>query len=79
MSTKPSITFVGAGSLVLALAPALHHAGYRIDELVVRDRPTSRRHASALGRRIGARVVTWDGARLASDDCRLSDIGQTWR
>ncbi len=58
---------MGAGSLVRALAPALQQAGYRIDEILVRQRPESRRRAAALARRLGARVATLDRAKLASD------------
>ena len=59
---KPSISFVGCGNLVLALAPQLRRAGYRIDEIAVRA--SSRRRALALARRVDARVVGLDDAAL---------------
>jgi len=64
VSKKPDISFVGCGSLVLALAPELKRAGYTIDEIVVRDLPPSRRRAATLGRRIGARATTLARAAL---------------
>lgn len=65
MSRKPSITLIGAGNLASALAPALRRAGYRIDEIV--SRPTSRRRALDLARKVGARPVTSSNARLTAD------------
>jgi len=61
---KPSISFVGCGSLVLALAPQLRRAGYPIDEIVVR--PSSRRRALALARGVDARVVGFDDSALGA-------------
>lgn len=55
---KPSIAIVGAGNLAQALAPALRRAGYRITNVVVRDRVGSRRRGSALARKVGVQVVT---------------------
>ena len=67
MNKKPRISFVGCGSLVLALAPELKRAGYAIDEIVVRDLAASRRRAAALARRIGARATTYSRAALGAD------------
>ncbi len=54
---KPSIAIVGAGNLAQALAPALRRAGYRITDVVVRDRADSRRRGRALARRVGVRLA----------------------
>lgn len=63
MPRKPSITLVGSGRLATALGLALRRTGYPIPEVVSR----SRRHASALARRLGARAATVGSARLDSD------------
>ncbi len=63
MPRKPSITLVGSGRLATALGLALRRAGYTIPEVVSR----SRRHASALARRLGAKAATFGSARLDSD------------
>ncbi len=64
MQSKSDITLIGAGSLALALAPALRSAGYRISEVVSRNSPASRRAAASLARRVGARGVTLATAAL---------------
>jgi predicted short-subunit dehydrogenase-like oxidoreductase (DUF2520 family) len=64
MAGRPSIALVGPGNLGSALAAALHQAGYRIDEVVARDQPDSRRRARRLARRVGARAATFQTARL---------------
>lgn len=64
---KPSIAIAGAGNLARAMAPALRRAGYRITDILVRDRAESRRRGAALARRVGARVVTSDLKSLRSD------------
>jgi len=66
MTPKPTICLVGAGSLALALAPALHQAGYRITEIVSRDQPPSRRRARRLAETVGARPVTMATAQFPS-------------
>lgn len=40
------------------MAPALRRAGYRITDVVVRERAESRRRGSALAREVGARIAT---------------------
>lgn len=55
MAAKPSIAIVGAGNLALALALSLRQVGYRIDEVIARDR--SSRKAKDLARNAGARVA----------------------
>lgn len=62
--TRPSITLIGAGNLARVLGLALHAAGYRIDEIVTRSAPESRKRANALARQTGARVSTYADARL---------------
>jgi len=63
---KPSIAVVGAGNLARTLVPALHRAGYRISDVVVRDRAESLRRGSAMARRVGARVAP-AGATVNAD------------
>lgn len=60
----PDITLIGAGTLARALASAFHQRGYPIREIVSRDNRRSRRNASELARRLGARSVTWKNAEL---------------
>lgn len=67
VATKPSIAIVGAGTLAQALAPALHRAGYRIEEIVSRSGKESRRRAQTLARRVRSRAVTNENARLNAD------------
>ena len=43
MAKKPSISIIGAGNVGSVLAPALKRAGYRIEEIAVRDNPASLR------------------------------------
>lgn len=53
-SAKPSIAFVGAGNVASALAVALRNAGYKIDQIVARDRAASMKRARRLAREVGA-------------------------
>jgi predicted short-subunit dehydrogenase-like oxidoreductase (DUF2520 family) len=64
MSRKPTVAIVGAGSLATSLAVALHEAGYKITELVVRDSPASRRRARSLAAKVRAKVVTANSVAL---------------
>ncbi len=66
-SACPSITLIGPGNLGRVLALALHAAGYRIDEVISRDAPESRKRSRALARQVGARAATYPDARLASE------------
>lgn len=52
-----TITLVGAGNLAQALGPALEKAGYRIDAVVTRDLPASRKRAAALAKKLRAELV----------------------
>jgi predicted short-subunit dehydrogenase-like oxidoreductase (DUF2520 family) len=64
---RPTIALVGPGNLGRVLGLALHAAGYRIDEIVSRDAPDSRKRARALARQVGAHAATYAKAQLASE------------
>jgi predicted short-subunit dehydrogenase-like oxidoreductase (DUF2520 family) len=64
MSRKPAIAIVGAGSLAVSLAIALHEAGFKITEIVTRDSPGSRQRARSLTAKVGAKIVTATSATL---------------
>ena len=66
MPAKPTIALIGPGNLGSVLARALHQAGYRIDEIVARDRPESLRRARQLARAMKAKARTIDDAKLAA-------------
>ena len=59
---KPSISFLGAGRLARALAPGLKQRGYLIDEIVVRNRATTKGNAFALATGVSAKVRTLEKA-----------------
>jgi predicted short-subunit dehydrogenase-like oxidoreductase (DUF2520 family) len=67
LARKNSITIVGAGNVARVLAPALRRAGYRVDEIVSRDRPDSVRRAKALARASRSTASTFADARLTAD------------
>jgi predicted short-subunit dehydrogenase-like oxidoreductase (DUF2520 family) len=67
VATRPTITIVGAGRLGRALALGLKQAGYTIDEIVTRDRLSSRRAVRPLARAVKARATTGRRAHLHSD------------
>lgn len=52
-----SITLIGSGSLAQALGPALRNSGYKIDSVVTRNAPESRRRAGRLARKLRAQVI----------------------
>jgi predicted short-subunit dehydrogenase-like oxidoreductase (DUF2520 family) len=56
MASKSRIAIVGAGNLGSALAMSLYRAGYKIDAVVSRSAPTSRRKAQRLATVVGARI-----------------------
>src|SRR5215467_11572093 len=58
MAKKPRIAVVGAGNLGSALARSLRHAGYKISEIISRDRRESRARANALADIVGAKAAT---------------------
>jgi len=57
---KLRIAIVGAGNLAGTLAPALHRAGYAIEEIVSRGGRASLRQARRLAREVSASVVVLD-------------------
>jgi predicted short-subunit dehydrogenase-like oxidoreductase (DUF2520 family) len=67
VKAEKSISFVGAGALACGLAKQLHAAGYRIGEIVARNRPASLRKARALARAVGAEAVLLADAQLDCD------------
>jgi predicted short-subunit dehydrogenase-like oxidoreductase (DUF2520 family) len=67
MKTKPGITIVGAGSLANALAISLRGSGYKIKEVIARERGTSLRRAQALARKTGARASVITDAEISGE------------
>jgi len=67
MSRKPRIAIVGAGNLAGALAVSLRSAGYRIEQIIVRESAVSRRQARRLAREVGASGVSAARAQIQSD------------
>jgi predicted short-subunit dehydrogenase-like oxidoreductase (DUF2520 family) len=66
-SDRPAISIVGPGNLGSALALALSQAGYEVRVLAVRTGSKRTRHARALARRVGARLVVAGKESLAAD------------
>lgn len=64
MGSKPRIAIVGAGNLGSALAVALHGAGYRISEIVVRGRGGRGR---SLAVRVHSRAARLSQARFDAE------------
>ncbi|MGH9580900.1 MAG: Rossmann-like and DUF2520 domain-containing protein, partial [Terriglobales bacterium] len=69
MPSRPQIVLVGPGKLGTSLALALRSAGYRVAEIVSRNRTSSRARARKLARLVGARAVTprtadWKGSAV---------------
>lgn len=67
MAGEPRITIVGPGNLGTTLAIALHRTGYKIDEIVTRQRTSSRARGVRLAREVGARYCDVNHATLAAD------------
>jgi predicted short-subunit dehydrogenase-like oxidoreductase (DUF2520 family) len=67
MAAKPTIMLIGAGNLAQALGPELRTAGYKIDAVVARANPASRRRAAALAKKIGAQALPLKDASPVSD------------
>jgi predicted short-subunit dehydrogenase-like oxidoreductase (DUF2520 family) len=65
-SRRPEIAIVGAGNLGSALTISLANTQYRVGEVISRDSKSSRRKASALARRIGARAISLNGDEIRS-------------
>ncbi|MCU1284313.1 MAG: hypothetical protein JWO13_663 [Acidobacteriales bacterium] len=62
-----TIAIVGPGNVGGVLALALHKAGRRVTELIVRDDAESRRKTRPLAKKLGADVVTIASAKLDAD------------
>jgi predicted short-subunit dehydrogenase-like oxidoreductase (DUF2520 family) len=65
-SVRPAIAIVGAGSLGSALALSLRAAGYRITDILSRDRKSSRQKAHTLAGRVGASAAKIGGAHSSA-------------
>lgn len=61
------IAIVGPGRMGSILAERLYGAGYRITEIVARDRPASQRAAAVLAKKLKSKVSITSGAQLAAD------------
>ena len=61
-SNRPSISLVGSGNLAQALGPALRAAGYRIRTVAFRRTAPSRRRATALAKKLGAKAIPLEQA-----------------
>jgi predicted short-subunit dehydrogenase-like oxidoreductase (DUF2520 family) len=66
-TSRPRITIVGAGNLASALAPALHEAGYEIDQIISRGQSASLRRARRLAHEVGASALATSRAKIQSD------------
>ena len=67
LSAKPRIAIVGAGNLASALAVSLHGAGYRIDQIIVRESGESMRRARRLASEVAASAVAAVGAQIQAE------------
>jgi len=67
MAVRSTISIVGAGSLARVLAISLHRAGYRIQEIIVRDSTPSRRKAQLITKKCRAEVATIATTQLKAD------------
>ena len=66
-SAKPRIAIVGAGNLAAALAVSLRRAGYRIEQIVSRGRPSSLRRARKLAREVETLTAPVGCATIAAE------------
>jgi predicted short-subunit dehydrogenase-like oxidoreductase (DUF2520 family) len=67
LSAKPRIAIVGAGNLASALAVSLHGAGYRIDQIIVRESGECLRRARWLAREVAASAVATVRAQIQAE------------
>lgn len=63
-SSGLSVAIVGAGSLASFLSVALHDAGFKVREIIVRHSARSRRRGQALALKVGARIATAESTTL---------------
>src|SRR5437879_94667 len=66
MAKKAIVSIVGAGNVATALARALRQRGYKIDEIIARDRADSLRRARSLARTVGAHAASIERACFAA-------------
>jgi predicted short-subunit dehydrogenase-like oxidoreductase (DUF2520 family) len=71
---RPTITLVGSGNLAQALGPALRDAGYRMTAVAFRGVAESRKRATALARKLGAKAVGLNGAHAEAEVAAGADI-----
>src|SRR5262249_11099089 len=64
---KPTLSLVGAGNVAQSLGPALRRAGFRIDTVAFRNTAASRRRATSLAGKVGAKAIPLDRASSDSD------------
>ncbi|HKN16030.1 MAG TPA: Rossmann-like and DUF2520 domain-containing protein [Candidatus Sulfotelmatobacter sp.] len=64
---KLRVAIVGAGNLASALAVALQGAGYRVEQIISRDRSQSLRRARRLALEVGALAVTAGKAHIEAE------------
>ena len=62
-----SVAIIGSGNLAHALGPSLLEAGYRIDAVVTRNLPKSRKRAASLARQLHSRMVRLEDFKPDSD------------
>lgn len=63
----PHIALIGSGNLAHALGPALKAAGYKIDAVVSRALPQSKKRAAALSKKLNADLLTLAQFQPTSD------------
>lgn len=64
--SRPTVALIGSGNLASALGQAMADAGYRVEEVVVRNRAGSIAKARSLARRLSAKLRTM-GTALESE------------
>src|SRR6478672_1677652 len=67
MPAKPQIAIVGPGRLASALSLALTKAGYRVNEVISRDTPSSQKKAREIAQGTRSFTTTLKAANLDSD------------
>src|SRR5882724_6809402 len=65
--TQKTIAIVGPGNVGRVMALALHHAGFRVTEIITRAKPASLRKARVLAKRVGASASSIAIAQLDSN------------
>jgi predicted short-subunit dehydrogenase-like oxidoreductase (DUF2520 family) len=64
---KGTVALVGAGKLASFLAPALTEAGFKLTEILARDRVGSIKRAQTLAQSVGARAMAMRKASLGAE------------